>query len=242
MGCPTAASLNQITSNLNAYAMVKVDVTTLTKQGLDAVQVKYTNKAQLVELLRGVHAVLSFVVVASDPGNVAQKNLIDASIEAGVKIFAPNEWSTRSNSGVSWYEQKDENRRAIVFGDGDARITSTTVQDLAAVVAPAIDYEGDWPETGGIRGGQITVAGSSVPLPEISISMQAVFPMTRPTLLRMPLSAASNLLSISCLTNKQVLGSGNRKPRRCGSGNPQDVMGSELHAPECWCGGSCSVE
>jgi hypothetical protein len=51
-----------------------------------------------------------------------------------------------------------ENRRAIVVGHGDPQVTLTTVQDLAKVIAAAIDYEGAWPETGGIRGGQITIA------------------------------------------------------------------------------------
>ncbi|KAG9231482.1 nmrA-like family protein-like protein [Amylocarpus encephaloides] len=182
------------------------DVSSLKEEGLDAVQVNYTNKPQLIELLEGINTVLSFVVVAQDPGNVAQKTLIDASIEAGVKRFAPNEWSTRSRSGVSWYEAKDEvhdylksvnkekkileytlfqpglflnylsyphnsakhfhntelqydfeNRRAIVLGDGTDRITFTTIQDLGAVVAAAVGFDGNWPETGGIRGGQITV-------------------------------------------------------------------------------------
>jgi hypothetical protein len=32
------------------------------------------------------------------------------------------------------------------------------VQDLGAVVAAAIDYEGEWPEVGGVRGGQITLS------------------------------------------------------------------------------------
>jgi hypothetical protein len=41
----------------------------------------------LVPLLSGMHTVLSFVVVASDPGNITQETLIAASIEAGVKIF-----------------------------------------------------------------------------------------------------------------------------------------------------------
>jgi len=38
--------------------------------------------------------VLSFITAQTDPDNIAQKTLIDASIEAGVKRFAPNEWST----------------------------------------------------------------------------------------------------------------------------------------------------
>jgi hypothetical protein len=49
------------------------------------------------------------------------------------------------------------NRRAIVVDNhDDAAITFTTVSDLAAVVARAIDYEGKWPTTGGIRGNRIT--------------------------------------------------------------------------------------
>jgi hypothetical protein len=63
------------------------EVSALTKQGLNAVKVDYHDKDGLVQLLWGVHTVLSFVVVASDPENITQKNLIDASIEAGVKRF-----------------------------------------------------------------------------------------------------------------------------------------------------------
>lgn len=48
-----------------------------------------------MELLGGVDVLLSFIVVHADIGNLAQKNLIDASIEAGVKRFAPSEWSLR---------------------------------------------------------------------------------------------------------------------------------------------------
>ena len=47
-----------------------------------------------MEILRGVHTVLSFIVTALDPGNVSQKNLIDAAIRVGVKRFAPSEWAT----------------------------------------------------------------------------------------------------------------------------------------------------
>lgn len=37
---------------------------------------------------------LSFIVAHLDPGNASQKNLITASIKAGVKRFAPSEWMT----------------------------------------------------------------------------------------------------------------------------------------------------
>jgi hypothetical protein len=51
-----------------------------------------------------------------------------------------------------------ENGRAIVLEDGSDQISFTTVQDLGAVVAAAIDYEGEWPEVGGLRGGQIKIS------------------------------------------------------------------------------------
>jgi hypothetical protein len=45
------------------------------------------------------------------------------------------------------------NRRAILLDGGDENaLTLTTVQDLANVVAKAIDFEGEWPTIGGIRG------------------------------------------------------------------------------------------
>lgn len=44
----------------------------------------------------------------------------------------------------------------VVDNHEDTVITFTTVSDLAAVVALAVDYEGKWPTTGGIRGNRIT--------------------------------------------------------------------------------------
>ncbi|KAI0377878.1 NAD(P)-binding protein [Hypomontagnella monticulosa] len=50
-----------------------------------------------------------------------------------------------------------EHKRAIVVdGHEDAIITLTSVADLAAVVAKAVDYEGAWPKIGGIRGNRVT--------------------------------------------------------------------------------------
>ena len=57
-----------------------------------------------------------------------------------------------------------QHRRAIVLdgddggGDGtDDRIALITVKDLAAVVARAVEYEGEWPVVGGIRGCELSV-------------------------------------------------------------------------------------
>ena len=55
--------------------------------------VNYNDKNDLVAALRGIHTVLSFVnQPMADQNNNSQKNLIDASITAGVKRFAPSEY------------------------------------------------------------------------------------------------------------------------------------------------------
>jgi hypothetical protein len=52
-----------------------------------------------------------------------------------------------------------QNRRAIVVeGHEDAVMTLTTVQDIAGIVAAAVDLRSGWPETGGIRGNRVTVS------------------------------------------------------------------------------------
>lgn len=63
------------------------------RPGVSWAKVDYENEAELVTVLQGVETVLSFIVAGGDPEGVAQKNLIDASIKAGVKRFAPSEWS-----------------------------------------------------------------------------------------------------------------------------------------------------
>ena len=51
-------------------------------------------------------------------------------------------------------------RRFLVLAGGDdSRVNFTTVQDLARVVAAAVDYTGEWPVTGGVRGTEISIKG-----------------------------------------------------------------------------------
>lgn len=54
-----------------------------------------------------------------------------------------------------------ELRRAIIVGDVDPpekqRLTLTTIQDIANVVARAVEYPGEWPVVGGIRGDEKSV-------------------------------------------------------------------------------------
>jgi len=52
-----------------------------------------------------------------------------------------------------------QNRRAIVVdGCEEAVMTWTTVADLAAIVARAVDYNGRWPTTSGISGNRLTLS------------------------------------------------------------------------------------
>jgi hypothetical protein len=48
-------------------------------------------------------------------------------------------------------------RALTLYGGDDDRITLTTVQDLANVVALAVEYEGEWPVVGGIKGTEISI-------------------------------------------------------------------------------------
>ncbi|KFY92930.1 hypothetical protein V500_03977 [Pseudogymnoascus sp. VKM F-4518 (FW-2643)] len=169
--------------------------------------VDYDDKTELVKELQGIHTVLSFAQVNSNPENNSQKNLIDAAIVAGVKRFAPSEWGSAEIKDIPFWAGKGEtrehlrkvnenrkvleyclfqpglflnylasphrtanhvvplntvfdfeNRRAVVVDGHDFVMTFTTVQDLAGVVAEAVEYEGEWPIVGGISGNRVTVS------------------------------------------------------------------------------------
>lgn len=61
-------------------------------KGVKWIKADYQDPAQLKGVLQGVDTVLSFIVAHLDAGGVAQKNLIDACVAAGVRRFAPSEW------------------------------------------------------------------------------------------------------------------------------------------------------
>lgn len=48
-------------------------------------------------------------------------------------------------------------RALVVDGGEDVSLSCTTAQDLARVVALAVEYEGEWPHVGGIKGSEITM-------------------------------------------------------------------------------------
>ncbi|KAI0206803.1 hypothetical protein F4808DRAFT_454721 [Astrocystis sublimbata] len=75
--------------------------------------VDYHNKEALVEALQGMHTVLSFVQLLSDPEQTAQRNLIDAAIIAGVKRFAPSEYGSRGLDNMAWWHGKQKVREYL---------------------------------------------------------------------------------------------------------------------------------
>ncbi|KAM7199179.1 bifunctional pinoresinol-lariciresinol reductase 2 [Rhypophila sp. PSN 637] len=171
-------------------------------------QVDYHNVDTLAAALEGVNVVLSFILPYADKGNLAQKNLIDACIKAGVRRFAPSEWALGSNTANPFYSMRAqvrsyleavnkptlkleytcfqpglfldyftypmqsakhlkitqhyidfESRQAILVGDGSQPVTFTLIDDLAMVVALAVEYEdGPWPANGGVAGWTTTSA------------------------------------------------------------------------------------
>ena len=82
----------------SSYLLFPTNVTQKVSQGdgtpgVTWLAVNYNDKNDLVEALRGIHTVLSFVnQPPADLEDNSQKNLIDASIAAGVKRFAPSEY------------------------------------------------------------------------------------------------------------------------------------------------------
>ncbi|KAL2202377.1 NAD(P)-binding protein [Sarocladium strictum] len=175
--------------------------------GVTSVEADYANEQQLVEALTGVHTVLCFITSQSDPGGVSQKALIQASVKAGVKRYAPSEWGTSKCDHMPWYAGKldireyladlnkdkkvieyclfqaglfvnymtapyktakhvhpmqmcfDFNKRRMIVVDSDKgeHINFITITDFCETVARAVEYEGEWPIIGGIRGDQITL-------------------------------------------------------------------------------------
>ncbi|KAK0718547.1 hypothetical protein B0T26DRAFT_778788 [Lasiosphaeria miniovina] len=83
-------------------------------EGTTWVTVDYEDKSSLVKALQGVDTVLSFIAVHLDPDSSIAKRIIDAAVDAGVKRFAPSEWSAYVDSTTSlskidllpWYAGK----------------------------------------------------------------------------------------------------------------------------------------
>ncbi|KAF1939324.1 NAD(P)-binding protein [Clathrospora elynae] len=79
------------------------------------IKTTYEDVIELAETLQGVHVVLSFISPHLDQEKAAtvQKNLIDASVQAGVKRFAPSEWASAGLEHLSWYAYKASTRQYL---------------------------------------------------------------------------------------------------------------------------------
>ncbi|KAJ4188996.1 hypothetical protein NW759_016793 [Fusarium solani] len=77
-------------------------------------QVDYDDQASLVDAMKGIDTVLSFLATADmTVATEVHKKLIDAAMEAGVRRFAPSEWAAKSSSEIAHYKYKDNVRRYL---------------------------------------------------------------------------------------------------------------------------------
>ncbi|EFQ33916.1 NmrA-like family protein [Colletotrichum graminicola] len=99
--------------------------------GVQWIKTSYDDVDQLAEALEGVHTVLSFMTGPMDPTNAAQedgqKPLIDASIKAGVKRFAPSEWATSKFNHMFWYNFKDKIRKYLMKVNKEKKVIEYTL-------------------------------------------------------------------------------------------------------------------
>ncbi|KAI0140645.1 hypothetical protein BJ166DRAFT_597872 [Pestalotiopsis sp. NC0098] len=99
--------------------------------GVEWIKTLFEDKAELVSLLTGVDALFCFFPAQLDKDGEAQKRLIDAAVEAGVKRYAPSEWSTGMNLAPSvdvipWYAGKIEIREYLKRINQESKIANET--------------------------------------------------------------------------------------------------------------------
>ncbi|KAB5580227.1 hypothetical protein GE09DRAFT_1279195 [Coniochaeta sp. 2T2.1] len=85
----------------------------IVKPGVSYQVVDYNDKDDLVKALQGIHTVLSFIQLLSDPGQKSQRNLIDACVLAGVERFAPSEYGSAGTVDMPWWAGKEEVRQYL---------------------------------------------------------------------------------------------------------------------------------
>ncbi|KAH7384425.1 hypothetical protein DE146DRAFT_760194 [Phaeosphaeria sp. MPI-PUGE-AT-0046c] len=114
-------------------ASKKHEITVLSRRAVSAsadsspihtLQTSYEDVDELVQILDGAHTVLSFIAPHLDQEEAAntQKRLIDASIKAGVKRFAPSEWSSSHFKHLSWYTYKAMTREYLATINKDGKV------------------------------------------------------------------------------------------------------------------------
>ncbi|KAK2053869.1 NAD(P)-binding protein [Colletotrichum caudatum] len=113
--------------------LVRKDPSSLpTFPGVTWIQAPYEDKAALTRILNGTQTVISFIVAHTDPGAATSKRLIAASIEAGVKRFAPSEWATGTKldevvTYTPWYANKLEVKSYLEEVNKDGKVIEYTL-------------------------------------------------------------------------------------------------------------------
>ncbi|KAJ5008553.1 Oxidoreductase BOA1 [Colletotrichum sp. SAR 10_66] len=97
---------------------------------------------------------------------VTRDYLLEVNKEKKVCLFQPG-WFTNyltypfsSSKHITQLETPvdfNQCRALVVDGGEDVPLTLITAQDLARVVSLAVEYEGEWPVVGGIKGAEITM-------------------------------------------------------------------------------------
>jgi uncharacterized protein YbjT (DUF2867 family) len=73
----------------------------LTAKGATVIKVDYSDRASLVKELQGVHTVIVTLISLDDSCIQSQINLLNASLEAKVKRFAPSEYAGKHGSDTT---------------------------------------------------------------------------------------------------------------------------------------------
>ncbi|KAJ4990483.1 NmrA-like family protein [Stagonosporopsis vannaccii] len=83
-----------------------------TRYNVSHAKADYSSVDSLATILQGYHTVMSFIAPFADQSDafLAQKNLIDACIKAGVKRIAPSEWVSPKFESMPWYSFKEQTR------------------------------------------------------------------------------------------------------------------------------------
>ncbi|KAL5000909.1 hypothetical protein BDV10DRAFT_199555 [Aspergillus recurvatus] len=91
------------------------------------IKTDYSDTEKLADILNGVHTVLSFVIEQETETSPVQRRLIDASIAAGVKRFAPSEWASSTFNHLSWYAYKSSIRTYLADLNKERKVLEYTL-------------------------------------------------------------------------------------------------------------------
>jgi dTDP-4-dehydrorhamnose reductase len=101
------------TGRYSVIVFSRQESSNLTINSVTIVSVDYNNHTHLVKALQDVHTVISCIGDIDDSCREAQLALLKASVEAGIKRFAPSEWAgpSEKNTAIEIYTK---NKKPVV--------------------------------------------------------------------------------------------------------------------------------